>query len=67
MEVGEMDSLLLNQTLLETTNEGCTALDMSRFESGMYLVRIEGESGVMVQKVTIIIVSKIPLWGMESI
>ncbi len=51
MEVGEMDSLLLGQTLQETINEGCAALDLSRFESGMYLVRIEGESGVMVQKV----------------
>ena len=48
-----MNSLLLGQTLQETTSEGCTALDMSRFESGMYLVRIEGESGVMVQKVNL--------------
>ena len=53
MEVGEMNSLLLGQTLQETTSEGCTALDMSRFESGMYLVRVETEDGVMIQKVNL--------------
>jgi hypothetical protein len=53
MEVSETGSLLLGQTLQETANEGCTVLDMSRFKSCMYLVRIEGENGVMMQKVTI--------------
>ncbi len=46
-------SNLLGQKLQETTAEGNTVLDLSRFESGMYLVRIEGESGVMVQKVNL--------------
>ena len=44
---------LLGQKLQETTAEGNTVLDLSRFESGMYLVRIEGKSGVMVQKVNL--------------
>jgi hypothetical protein len=42
---------LLGQKLQETTAEGNTVLDLSRFESGMYLVRIEDEREVMVQKV----------------
>ena len=45
-------SNLLGQTLMETTAEGSATLDLSRFESGMYLIRIETLSGVTVQKVT---------------
>ena len=44
---------VLGQTLQETCSEGNTTLDLSQYESGMYLVRIETENGVMVQKVTI--------------
>ena len=46
-------SNLMGQKLMEAEAEGNTTLDLSRYESGMYLVRIEGENGVMVQKVTI--------------
>jgi hypothetical protein len=46
-------SNLLGQKLQETTAEGNTVLDLSRFESGMYLVRIEMENGVMTQKVNL--------------
>ena len=46
-------SNLLGQTLNEITAEGNTTLDLSRYESGMYLIRIETENGVMVQKVTV--------------
>ncbi len=46
-------SNLLGQKLQEITAEGNITLDLSRFESGMYLVRIEGESGVIVQKVNL--------------
>lgn len=46
-------SNLMGQKLMEAEAEGNTTLDLSRFESGMYLVRIEGESGVMVQKVNL--------------
>ena len=45
-------SNLIGQTLMETTAEGSATLDLSRFESGMYLIRIETLSGVTVQKVT---------------
>lgn len=44
---------VLGQTLQETCSEGNATLDLSQYESGMYLIRIETESGVMVQKVTI--------------
>jgi hypothetical protein len=44
---------LLGQTLQETTSEGSTTLDLSCYESGMYLIRIETENGVMVQKVNV--------------
>jgi hypothetical protein len=44
-------SNLLGQKLTEAEAEGNTTLDLSRFESGMYLIRIESESGVMVKKV----------------
>ena len=46
-------SNLLGQTLQETKAEGNTTLDMSRFESGMYLIRIETENGVTIQKVNL--------------
>lgn len=46
-------SNLLGQTLQETKTEGNTTLDMSRFESGMYLIRIETENGVTIQKVNL--------------
>ena len=46
-------SNLLGQKLMETDAEGNTTLDMSRFESGMYLIRIEYADGVMVKRVTV--------------
>ncbi len=46
-------SNLLGQTLQETTAEGNIVLDMSRFESGMYLIRIESADGVTVQKINV--------------
>ena len=46
-------SNLLGQKLQETKAEGNTTLDMSRFESGMYLIRIETENGVTIQKVNL--------------
>jgi hypothetical protein len=44
---------VLGQTLQETCSEGNATLDLSQYESGMYLVRIETESGIEVQKVSI--------------
>ena len=46
-------SNLMGQKLMEAEAEGNTTLDLSRFESGMYLVRIEYADGVMVQKVNV--------------
>ena len=46
-------SNLMGQKLMETTSVGNTTLDLSRFESGMYLIHIETESGIEVQKVRI--------------
>ena len=46
-------SNLLGQTLNEVTAEGNTTLDLSRYESGMYLIRIETANGATMQKVTI--------------
>ena len=46
-------SNLLGQKLMETTTEGSTTLDLTRFESGMYLVRMETENGVLVKKVNV--------------
>ncbi|MBQ2188638.1 MAG: T9SS type A sorting domain-containing protein, partial [Bacteroidales bacterium] len=43
----------LGQTIMETTVEGNAILDLSRFGSGMYLVRFETENGIMVQKVNL--------------
>ena len=44
---------LLGQMLQEAISEGSTTLDLSCYESGMYLIRIETENGVMVQKVNV--------------
>ena len=44
---------VLGQTLQETCSEGNATLDLSQYESGMYLLRIETESGIEVQKVSI--------------
>ena len=46
-------SNLPGQKLQEVTAEGSIVLDLSRFESGMYLVRIETENGVTIQKVSL--------------
>ena len=46
-------SNLMGQKLMEVEAEGNTTLDLSRYESGMYLVRIEYADGVMVQKVNV--------------
>ena len=46
-------SNVLGQQLMETTADGNAILDMSRFEPGMYLIRIETENGVTVQKVNV--------------
>jgi len=46
-------SNLLGQMLQETTAEGNATLDLSQYESGIYLIRIETESGVMVQKINV--------------
>ena len=46
-------SNLLGQTLQETTVHGNTTLDLSRYESGMYLIRIETQNGVTVHKVNV--------------
>jgi hypothetical protein len=46
-------SNLLGQALQETTANGNTTLDMSRLEAGMYLIRIESENGVTIQKVNL--------------
>ena len=44
---------VLGQTLQEACSEGNATLDLSQYESGMYLIRIETESGIEVQKVSI--------------
>lgn len=46
-------SNLMGQKLMEVEAEGNTTLDLSRYESGMYLVRIENENGVTVRKVNV--------------
>ncbi len=46
-------SNLLGQNLLEKTSDGNSTLDLSNLESGMYLIRIQTESGVIVQKVNV--------------
>ena len=44
----------LGQTIQEATTDGSTTLDLSRYESGMYLIRIETGNGVFVQKVNVL-------------
>jgi hypothetical protein len=44
---------LLGQKLMETQVEGNATLDLSHFESGMYLIRIETEEGMTVRKVNV--------------
>ena len=44
---------VLGQTLQETCSEGNVTLDLSRYDSGIYLVRIETESGVTIRKVNV--------------
>ena len=46
-------SNLLGQKLQETTADGNALLDLSRYESGMYLIQIKTENGVNVQKVNV--------------
>ncbi|MBO6025497.1 MAG: thiol protease/hemagglutinin PrtT [Bacteroidales bacterium] len=46
-------SNLLGQTLQETIANGKTTLDLSHYESGMYLIRIETQNGVTVHKVNV--------------
>jgi len=46
-------SNLMGQKLMEAEAEDNTTLDLSRYESGMYLIRIETGSGVNVQKVNV--------------
>ena len=47
-------SNLLGQKMMETIANGSTTLDLSRFESSMYLICIETENGITVQKVNLI-------------
>ena len=44
----------LGQTIMETSVENSAILDLSRFGTGMYFVRIETEKGTTVQKVNLI-------------
>ena len=44
---------LLGQTLCETTAEGNVALDLSRYVSGMYLLRIETDNSTSMRKIYI--------------
>ena len=46
-------SNLLGQKVMELTAEGSTTLNLSRFDSGFYLIRIETENGVSVQKINL--------------
>ena len=46
-------SNLLGQKMMETVIDGNTTLDLSHFESGMYLIRIETENGVTVLKINL--------------
>ena len=46
-------SNLLGQKLLETTADDSAVVDMNRYESGVYLIRIETANGTSMQKVTL--------------
>ena len=47
-------SNLLGQNMQDTIAESNITLDLSRFESGMYFVRIETKNEITVQKVNLI-------------
>ena len=47
-------SNMLGQQLMETTADGSITIDLSRFESGMYLIQIETENGINIQKINLI-------------
>ena len=44
---------MLGQKVLETTANGNTTIDLSGFESGIYMVRIETENGIKTEKVNV--------------
>ena len=46
-------SNLLGQKVMELNAEGNTSIDLSRFDTGFYLIRIETENGVSVQKINL--------------
>ena len=46
-------SNVLGQRILETTADGSATLDLSGYESGMYLIRIKSANGVTVQKINV--------------
>jgi hypothetical protein len=46
-------SNLLGQKVMETTAESQATIDLSRHESGMYVVRIETKNEVLTQKVNL--------------
>ena len=46
-------SNMFGQQIMETTTEGNVTLDMNRYESGFYILRIETSDGVTVQKVNL--------------
>ena len=46
-------SNVLGQNLLETNAEGNTTIDLSRYESGVYIIRIETGNGVFTRKITV--------------
>ena len=53
-KMGVSVSNSLGQTIMETTVEGNALLDLSRFDTGLYIVRIKTENGITVQKVNLI-------------
>ena len=46
-------SNLLGQKLQETTTEGTTVIDLSRYEAGSYFISVETESSISIQKVNL--------------
>ena len=44
---------MLGQKVLKTTANGNTTIDLSGFDSGIYLVRIETENGMKIEKVNV--------------
>ena len=47
-------SNMLGQQLMETTADDNTTIDLSRFESGVYLIHVETEDGITVKKFNLI-------------